>query len=123
MLKKLTNRKSNEEFTHKREFPRRQADKCVAVINGQMYPVQNWSMGGVLIETDSRMFGNDNLANITLRFRIMDRMIDIPQPAHVIRKGRDHVAFAFEPLNEVTRKRFQNVINDMMTREFARSQV
>ena len=35
------------EQKNKRAQPRRRCDRCISEINGQNYPVEDWSMGGV----------------------------------------------------------------------------
>ena len=107
----------------KRRFLRRDADKCISVINDKTYPVENWSMGGLLIHGDSRPFGIDNEIDVMMKFKLRDDIIDVPHRARVVRKSRDKVAFEFLPLNGQIRRSFQNVIDDHVVAQFVDSQL
>lgn len=113
---------TNEPPASQRRFSRRDCDTCVVIIGDNTYPVENWSMGGALINVDSRPFGLDNEIDITLRFKMRDDVIDVSQRARVIRKTNNKVAFEFAPLTRQTRSQFQNVIDDYVTSRFADSQ-
>ena len=105
-----------------RRFPRRVADRCVAVVHGQTFPVQNWSFGGVLLAVDERLFGSSQDIETTLKFKLRNTIVDVNVRGHVIRKSAGQVAIAFEPLNKAIRRTFQQVIDDAVASEFATSQ-
>lgn len=112
---------NNEPESIRRSHPRREMDQCVTVINGNIYPVQNWSMGGVLIRADDRLFGvNDEIA-MTIKFKLNDRVTDVTHVGRVLRKNAGQVAFQFAPLTRKTRNDFQHVVNDYATSQFADS--
>ncbi|MCB1720380.1 MAG: PilZ domain-containing protein [Rhodospirillales bacterium] len=113
---------SNEEQSVRRRHARRDCDRCVTVINGQTYPVENWSLGGVLISSDERQFGLEDEVGVTMRFRLRDNIIDVPHSAEVVRKTKNKVAFRFKPLTQQIRSNFQNVIDDYVASQFAASQ-
>ncbi len=106
----------------RRQFERRDCDKCVTVINGKTYPVENWSLGGVLVNADEREFTAKDNVEVTLKFKLRDRVIDVPQDAFIIRKARNKVAVQFKPLTQKTRGDFQNVLDDYVASQFAASQ-
>lgn len=106
-----------------RRFPRRAADRCVAVVHGQTFPVQNWSFGGVLLAVDERLFGASQDIETTLKFKLRNTIVDVNVRGHVIRKATGQVAISFEPLNKAIRRTFQQVIDDAVASEFATSQV
>lgn len=107
----------------KRRFERREIDRCVSVIAGKTYPVENWSQGGLLIYGDSRPFAMDSECEVTLKFKLRDEVMDLPHRARVVRKSKDHIAFEFEPLTRQIKKGFQSVIDDFMAAQFADSQL
>ncbi|MDB5490895.1 MAG: pilZ domain protein [Micavibrio sp.] len=105
-----------------RRFPRRVADRCVAVVHGQTFPVQNWSFGGVLLAVDERLFGSNQDIETTLKFKLRNTIVDVNVRGHVVRKSAGQVAIAFEPLGKAIRRTFQQVIDDAVASEFATSQ-
>ena len=117
------NANANYEQETRRATPRRAADNCVSMIDGKAYPVHNWSDGGVLIHADERLFSVDAPIELTLKFRLRDRLLDIAQRGKVIRKGRDRLAIQFEPLSRDVSRKFKQVVDDYVTREFMESQM
>jgi len=107
----------------RRRSPRRESDRCVIVICGQSFPVENWSQGGVLIAGDSRLFGVGHEVDVTLKFKLRNTILDIQHSGRVVRKSAYRVALEFKPLGRAIRRAFQQVIDDALAREFANSQV
>jgi hypothetical protein len=106
----------------RRRHERRKVDKCVSVINGKTYPVENWSLGGVLLYTDSKTFAANDEIEITMKFKLRDSIMDITHKARIIRKSMYHVALEFQPLSHQIKKGFQSVVDDFVSQEFAQSQ-
>lgn len=113
---------SNEPGALRRRHDRRDCDCCVSLIDGRTYPVENWSLGGVLINSDGRQFHLDDVMSVTMRFRLRDEIIDVPHAARVVRKSKNKVAFQFKPLTQQIRSNFQNVVDDYVASQFAASQ-
>jgi hypothetical protein len=113
---------NNEEFAVRRKFSRRGADHCISVINGQPYPVENWSLGGLLIQADERIFSVNDELSITMKFKLSQKIVDIPHKARVVRKARNKIAFEFKPLTRAIQNNFQSVIDDYVASQFAASQ-
>lgn len=114
---------TNEQFSTRRRFSRRSCDSSVVIINGQIYPVENWSMGGVAINGDSRPFGINDIIQMTIKFKLSDTVIDLPHKARVVRKTAHRVAFEFAPLTSNVRKGLQSVVDDYVSSRFAESQL
>ncbi len=114
---------SNDSGTSRRRSPRRTSDNCVTVIDGRAYPVYNWSDGGLLIGADERLFSLDAPVEVTMKFRLTDKIMDIPQRGQIVRKAKDRLAIQFEPLNREIQKMFKQVVDDYVTREFMESQL
>jgi len=114
---------SQETIESRRNAPRRTSDNCVTLIDGKAYPVENWSKGGLMIQADDRLFSLNAPIHVTLKFRLTDKMIDIPHTGKIIRKMRDKIAIQFEPANNDILNKFKKVIDDCVTREFANSQM
>ena len=110
---------ANEPAITRRRYSRRQQDHCVCLIGGGIYPVSNWSMGGVVITADGRTFAIDDMKQVQLKFKTSTGVIDITHNAHVIRKTKDTVAFEFEPINAKIRNQFQTVIDDYVSNRFS----
>ena len=107
----------------RRKSPRRMADNCVSMIDGKAYPVHNWSDGGLLVQADERLFAMAAPVDITMKFRLSGKIVDIPHRGRVIRKMRDRLAIQFDPLTREINQKFQQVIDDYVTREFMESQL
>lgn len=117
---------ANGNNTHddkRRKSPRRESDRCVAVVYGQTFPVENWSFGGLLLSADERLFGADQDIEIGLKFKLRNTIVDIVQRGHVARKASGKVAIRFEPLEKAIRRSFQQVVDDAVASEFAHSQI
>lgn len=108
---------------HRRIFPRRANDLCVSVIDGKLFPVENWSMGGMLLAGDSRLFGVNQTIDITLKFRLREEILDIGQKARIIRKSEDRFALEFANMNDIIKTKLQQVIDDQMMREMTSAPV
>jgi hypothetical protein len=120
----LLGRKDNttEPPQPRRMYERRNCDTCVTQIDEQVYPVENWSQGGVLLSGDSKFLGQHQVYNLTLKFKLRDRILNITQPARVIRKGGTKTALQFLPLPQDIRNAFHQVIDDWVASNFANSQ-
>lgn len=113
---------SNDDQHNLREYPRREVDSCVALIDGKIYPVKNWSNGGALLSGLEHTIGENDEKEITLKFKLSDRVIDITHKAKVLRKVHDKFAMKFAPLTKDIEKTFQTVVDDYVTQEFVGSQ-
>ena len=125
LLSSLKGEASNDAqaLSTNRRHPRRTVDRCVAVIHGRTFPVENWSLGGILIAADDRLFGKDQDIELTVKFRLRNTIIDVTLNGHVVRKSTGKIAVRFEPLSQFIRRRFQQVIDDSVAAEFANSQI
>lgn len=121
MLEKFRSRSDHDDAQHRRTSARREG-ACVAEIGGRMYPVANWSQGGVLINADTRLFGVGQNADLTLRFQVENDVVDIPQHGKVVRKNPNQFALKFEEIDRETHRRFEKIIDHIATVEFVKSQ-
>lgn len=128
MLSRLRNFKTmnnnnlkTTEYENKRSTPRRKCDQCVSEVNGQNYPVEDWSMGGVKVFGDFRTYNEGQELPVVMKFKLRDDILSIPHAAQIVRKRNDGVALQFIPLTKDVRSNFQKVIDDYNTREFAGS--
>lgn len=113
---------NNDEFVARRKHTRREHDHCIVIVNGNMMPVKNWSLGGVLVDADDRSFTQDDIVDVVMRFKLSSKIIDVPHSARVVRKGANRVALEFKPLTQQIRSNFQNVVDDYVASQFASSQ-
>lgn len=114
---------TNDTDISRRTSPRRAADNCITVIDGRAYPVHNWSDGGLLIQADERLFAVSAPIDVTMKFRLGSKILDIPHHGRVVRKARDKLAIQFEPLTRDIQRLFKQVVDDYVTREFMESQL
>ena len=113
---------SNDDFDSRRASERREMDNCVGIIDGKTYPIQNWSNGGVMLTGDARLFGMNDIKEIIMKFKLAERVIDVPHRGRVLRKGNNEFVLEFSPLTESVDNKFKMVIDDYNAREFANSQ-
>ena len=118
----LMDRKMDSYPLARRMYERRSTDTCVSQIGEQVYPVENWSKGGVLISGDNKFLGSGQTYDLTLRFRMRDRIMNVTQKARVIRMAGNKTAFQFLPLAKDVANAFQQVIDDVVASQFAGSQ-
>lgn len=106
----------------RREYARRNADKCIGIVNGQAMPVLDWSPGGLRVLGDNRAYRLGEEINVALKFHINDQLIDINHKAKVVRKASDFFAVKFAPLTNEINNTFQHIIDSFNADEFATSQ-
>lgn len=99
-----------DEGANNRQFVRRAGDDCVSFVGERMYPVVNWSQGGILIDGDERMFGIGQTYPVLMKFRLGEEIAQVGHNAQVVRKGGDKIALQFDPLPSDIRGKFQYVI-------------
>ncbi len=110
-----------EDETRRRDM-RRSGDPCVIVLHDKLYPVENWSFGGVQIKADDRTFTVDEEHPMTLKFNLSDTIMSIPSQARVVRKGSQKIAFQFSPVSHNVRQYLQVALNDILAGQFIESQ-
>ena len=113
---------SNDDYDNRRSEPRRTVDNCIGMIDGTTFPVENWSRGGVMFRGDSRLYSIGDTVEMTLKFRLSDRIVDVPTRGRIVRKSGFALAMQFEGLDPQNRRQFQNVIDDWSARQFVSSQ-
>ena len=113
---------SSDDFSARRSFPRRSADKCVSVIDGTTLPVLDWSPGGVRVFGDARTVAVGQEMDVTLKFQLHGEMVNINHRAHIVRKARDSFALQFLPLTADIRNTFSQIIDSFNADAFAASQ-
>ena len=119
----LRSHNNNAPPAMRRRHPRRHSDQCATIINGRLFPVENWSFGGLAISGDERVFSPEETCDITLKFKLRDGIIDITHKARVVRRSAHKIAFEFLPLTKAIRRDFQLVVDDFVVRRFADSQM
>ncbi len=82
----------------RRRYDRRANDVCMARLNGNSYPVVDWSYGGLMLDTDGRSFKLGHMFDVTLSIKSQNRIWDIEHTASVVRKSDNSVALRFDPL-------------------------
>jgi hypothetical protein len=112
ILTRMRTRISNDDKGNQRRHARRRMDQCVGIVNGKTFPVEDWSVGGVLLTGDDRMFGVDQKADITLKFALSDRIMAVAHQGKIVRKTKDRFAIEFSPLSRDISHDFQTVIDD-----------
>tara|TARA_B100000745_G_scaffold295296_1_gene239230 strand:+ start:227 stop:589 length:363 start_codon:yes stop_codon:yes gene_type:complete len=108
-LKKVSN---DDDPSRRRRYVRRDQDVCVLEINGQTYPVKDWSMGGALIETYDKTTNIGDTVDFTIKFKLKDRVLEVPHSAQIVRKNKNYTALRFEALPGETRAVFDDIVKD-----------
>lgn len=106
----------------RRAYPRRENDKCVSIIDDHFMPIENWSMSGVLINGDDRLYNIGDTVEMMLKYKTSKGIVEVAQQAHVVRKGKERIAMEFSSLNKNSFQDFQRVIDDAAASQFAASQ-
>lgn len=122
ILETLKMSASNDDTDTRRSNERREMDACVGIIDGKAYPIQNWSNGGVLLTGDDRHFSVDEEKDITMKFKLADRIMDVTHSGKILRKARDRFVIQFAPLSHDVERRFTQIVDDFVSQEFANSQ-
>ncbi len=91
---------------------RRTVDVSICEIDGTVYPVTNWSASGVLLSGDDRLFAKGEKVEMKLRFRLSDRIVEIPHTGTIARKGKGMFALHFDPLPDQAREQFTAIVAD-----------
>ncbi|MCS5596492.1 MAG: PilZ domain-containing protein [Pseudomonadota bacterium] len=117
-----TIRLNADNVAQRRAYPRRENDKCVSVINDHFMPIENWSMSGVLLNGDDRLYNVGDNIEMLLKYKTSKGIVEVQQNAHVVRKGNERIALEFSPLNRQAFQDFQRVIDDDAASQFAASQ-
>lgn len=115
----LRGENNNEPNITRRRYSRRYCDKCVAVVGDKIYPVENWSMGGLMIIGDSRDFGVDDKITVNIKFKTSDDIVMVQHKARVVRKTSKKIALELDPISNKTKTSFQTVIDDFVATRFA----
>ena len=111
-----------DNVAQRRAYPRRENDKCVSVIDDHFMPIENWSMSGVLLNGDDRMYNVGDNIEMLLKYKTSKGVVEVQQSGHVVRKGNERIALEFSPLNRQAFQDFQRVIDDDAASQFAASQ-
>ena len=96
----------------RRKFTRRVCDTCASTINGQNFPVVDWSLGGMQVTGDTRMFSVEDEVDVMLKFKLSKNMLHIPHTGKIVRKSNEKLGLQFAPLTKKVRNDLQNVVDD-----------
>ena len=97
-------------------YPRRECDKCVAVIDGMLYPVEDWSQGGMLMACDTRLFRMGQEMKTTLKFKLSSGIMDVAGTAKIVRKNDHQIGLQFTGIDTGTQEKMGRVIEDFNLR-------
>ena len=94
----------------------------VCIIDSTIYPIVDWSMGGVQIVADPRMFSQNQELELILKFKLQDSIVEIPCNGEIVRKATDRLGIKLEPLNQEAHQLSMKVLDSCVVNEFANSQ-
>lgn len=115
VVETLANARNDNVDVQRRRYQRRSTDTCLIQINGQPYPVHDWSLSGVLFEADARTFEKGTQIPMTLKFRLGDSIADVEVSGQVVRKNNRYVATQFDPLSSQAQQTLHRVIDESAT--------
>lgn len=107
---------------NRRSTPRRSVDNCVGMVDGQPFPIENWSDGGVLMVGNDPTIGIADAKSVILKFKLSERILSVQHRGKVVRKSNHKFAIQFDPLTREIANKFQQVVDDYVVQEFANSQ-
>lgn len=126
LFSRLEERASNDGLASpmesRRKDPRRENDRCVIDIDGQIFPVDNWSYGGILLHADERMFTEGENIDFTLKFKLSDAVMALDHHGFVLRKQPGKTVIKFDKPTPGLMRSFQQIVDDTAAQEFANSQ-
>jgi hypothetical protein len=111
LLRRYGGRNTDNAPELRRTHPRRSHDRCIGYVNDKPLPVVNWSPGGALLSGDERLYSVGEEVEVTLTFKLEQRIVDIRHKARIIRKTRENIALQFAPLNDAIRGHFEAVMD------------
>jgi hypothetical protein len=114
----------NQEGEPRRRHIRHPGLQAEVEVADRAYSVRDWSLGGVFFETvpDARLAAGDEI-NMTVRFRFPHETISISHLGRIVRSAKRGIAAEFLPLNGMTRREFQRVLDTFNAQGFVESQV
>ena len=114
----------NVEINTRRRHVRYPGIQSEVVMGDRAYSIRDWSMGGVLFETqpDSRLLTGDRV-NVMMKFRFPHEVITISQAARVVRTSRQGVAVQFMNVTPDSRRELERALDNHHARSFLESQV
>ena len=95
---------------HARAYERHEKEACVLKIGNQLYPVRDWSEGGVFITADAKMFGLNDEKECLLQFRLPGKIEKIPVHGKVVRKTGQGIALQFENISNEAQEQFAGLL-------------
>ncbi len=119
----LKTRDFENQASNRRIAPRREVDQCVGMIEGKNYPVENWSDTGILFAGNDKLFSIGEPKSIDLKFKLAEKVITVSHRGKIVRKAKNKFAIEFEPLTRDIQNKFQQIVDDFVTQEFADSQM
>ncbi len=123
LIRAVKGRSYEDQSKNRRIAPRRSVDQCVGMIGGQALPVENWSDTGVLFTGNDKLVSLGETKSFDLKFKVADRIITVSHRGKVARKAKGKFAVQFEPITREIQNKFQQVVDDFVTQEFADSQM
>lgn len=122
IIKTFDMKSNDNEDTTRRKFPRRAMDTCAISVNGVTHPIKDWSQTGALFQGDGRGMNEGQIIDVKMKFRMTDQIIEVPLEARIVRAGASQIAVEFFNINLETKRAFNKVIDDALTREFVDTQ-
>lgn len=112
-----TDKIANDAQGNGRTTPRRCDDLCAFSLNGSLHPVVDWSESGILISGDSKTFTVGQSYDFVLKFKLHDRIVELPHRGRVARKTSQSIAFHFEPLSAGENSKIHSLMKYQDTRQ------
>ena len=123
LVRAIKTKTYESEDANRRIAPRREVDQCIGMIEGKSYPVENWSDTGVLFAGNDKLFSIGEATSVDLKFKLSEKIITVSHRGKIVRKAKNKFAIQFEPLTRDIANKFQQIVDDFVTQEFADSQM
>lgn len=122
VIETLNAAKNDNVDVQRRRFQRRSTDTCMITVDGSAYPVQDWSLSGVLFEADTRTFNTGDSVPMVLKFRLGDAIADVEVTGNVVRKNDRYIATQFDELSSKAQQTLHQVIDESANADDAQTQ-
>ncbi len=116
---------ASKTVVQERKHVRRNASRRFFIeVNGKIFPVKDWSEGGVLFEvSDIKNFSIGQKLTLIMGFGFEHDVIKINHTAKIVRAANDSIAASFEPVKNDTKRQFDRVLDGIVSENFIKSQV
>jgi len=126
MIKKLASiltllkSKNIESDSSQNRAVRRSGGQSTVFVNGQEFPIENWSQSGLLFAANSdEPFKVGENIDVLIKFNLPYNILNIKHTGCVVRKDQTgEIAAQFQPMSSDIKRKFDRVIDSIIAEGF-----